>query len=144
MVSTVGLKSPLKDTGGLMNGRHKRWIDRAILAANNSEHPQWWLGACVVKSGRVLSVGWNRDQNDPAYLDLVDIQKGKASTHAEIDALRHAGDPRGSTIYVGRITRSGYIACARPCRNCLKHIAQAGVKSVWWTDYDGKFGNIRL
>lgn len=127
-----------------MHGRHSRWIERALKAAYNGEGPQWFLGACVVKSNRVLSVGWNRDQNDPANLNVNDIRRGKASTHAEIDAIRHAGDPRGATIYVARFTRSGAVSCARPCRHCLMNIADAGIKSVWWTDYDGRIGTIRL
>lgn len=127
-----------------MYGRHSRWIERAVKAAYDSESPQWNLGACVVKSNRVLSVGWNKDQNDPAFLDLKDIQKGKASTHAEIDAIRHCGDPKGATIYVARIARSGGVTCARPCANCLRVISSVGIKSIWWTDYEGRIGSIKL
>lgn len=127
-----------------MIGRHQKWLDRALKAAYNGEGPQWFLGACVVKSNRVLSVGWNRDQNDPAHLDMVDIKRGKASTHAEVDAIRHAGDPKGATIYVARFTRSGSVSCARPCRHCLSQIELAGIRAVWWTDYNGKIGSIRL
>lgn len=126
------------------HGRHDRWIALAIKAAYNSECPQWNLGACVVKSNRVLSLGWNRDQNDPAFLDSADIKRGKASTHAEMDAIRHTGDPKGATIYVARIARSGGVTCARPCAHCLRQIELSGIRSVWWTDYHGKIGNIKL
>lgn len=127
-----------------MIGRHQKWLDRALKAAYNAEGPQWFLGACVVKSNRVLSVGWNRDQNDPALLDVTDIRKGKASTHAEVDAIRHAGDPKGATIYVARFTRSGAVSCARPCRHCIQTIIQSGIKSVFWTDYHGQIGQIKV
>ena len=126
-------------------GRHQKWINKAItVAATKAEGPQWFLGAVIVKSNRVLSVGWNRDQNDPANLDMVDIKRGKASTHAEIDAIAHCGDTHGATIYVGRILRSGGVGPARPCSHCLTNIETSGIKSVWWTDYNGKYGNIKL
>lgn len=124
--------------------RHQKWLDRAIKASTNSAGPQWFLGSCIVKSNRVLSVGWNRDQNDPAHLDMIDIKKGKASTHAEIDAIRHCGDSKGATIYVARTIRSGGIGLAHPCPNCLTQIELAGIRCVWFTDYNGKIGSIKL
>ena len=130
--------------GSTTHGRHSRWLDRAVRAASNSEHPEWRLGACVVKSNRVLGVGWNRDQNDPFYLELADIRKGKASTHAEVAAIRNSGDTQGATLYVARIDRSGSLRCSRPCENCLGRIIDAGIKAIWWTDYHGTVGSIKL
>ena len=128
-----------------MSGRHSRWLQRATnIAATKAEGPQWFLGAVIVKSNRVLSIGWNRDQNDPAKLEMVDIKRGKASTHAEIDALHHCGDAEGSVIYVGRVLRSGAVGPARPCAHCLTNIESAGIRAVWWTDYNGKIGSIKL
>jgi deoxycytidylate deaminase len=124
--------------------RHDRWLDLAIKAALNSTYPQWRLGACLVRGGSVLSIGWNSIQNDPALIDEADIRRGLASTHAEIDAINHAADPRGATLYVARITPGGSIGRARPCLNCLTNIRKSDIKSVWWTEALGLKGNIKL
>jgi len=55
-------------------------------------------GAVVVKGGRVVGVGWNKNRNDPQAMSEEHI-KTDASYHAEEVALREAGDnARGAIL----------------------------------------------
>lgn len=75
-----------------------------------------------------MGTGYNRYRNNPSQVEVSDI-----SYHAEEVALRRAGDARGATLYVARITRGGELGIAKPCHRCMADIVGAGVSSVLWT-----------
>jgi tRNA(Arg) A34 adenosine deaminase TadA len=62
--------------------RHTRMIARATELAATSDHRKWWLGAVIVRGGRVLGSGVNRFRNPPH------INHQNATVHAEVAALR--------------------------------------------------------
>lgn len=55
------------------------------------------------------------------------------TVHAEIDALSRVTDPRGAVVYVARVGKNGDEKFSRPCKNCSKALAEAGVKAVIYT-----------
>lgn len=75
-----------------------------------------------------MSVGHNRYRNSPSQVDVEGI-----SYHAEEVALRRARDPEGATIYVARITRSGKLGMARPCKNCQRMLLDNGIRYFVYT-----------
>lgn len=90
-------------------------------------------GAVVVKSGRVLGMGYNKARNHPSV-----VMEGRHSFdcgyHAEAVALKDAGEnSRGATIFVARINRNGSDLLSKPCENCQKLIEESGVKNVIFT-----------
>ena len=109
-----------------------RWVRKAILQAEQAPHEQWRVGAVLVRGGSVLSTGFNRYRNDPAQVDLPGV-----SYHAEEAALRKASDPRGATLYVARVTRSGVLGMSKPCAKCERLLAQHDVHTVVWTSSMG-------
>ena len=109
-----------------------KYLNAAIEEAMNSEHPQWRVGAVVVRSGRVLGRGYNRYRNSPSI-----VGKGDISYHAEEVAIRRAGSTAGATIYVARMTRSGYTSIAKPCESCQSLLIEAGIQTAVWTDLKG-------
>lgn len=115
-----------------------KYLNAAIEEAMNSEHPQWKVGAIIVRSGRVLARGCNKYRNDPAIVGKDDV-----SYHAEEVALRRAGSTAGATIYVARITRSGYTSIAKPCDGCQTLLEEAGIQTAVWTDLTG-IGKARI
>lgn len=90
-------------------------------------------GAVVVKSGNVIGVGVNTYRmpfmNPALYTDSID----GISTHAEVAAIKAAGDCRGATIYVARVRSSGRDGLSAPCDDCQKAISKAGIKKVVYT-----------
>lgn len=90
-------------------------------------------GAVVVKSGRVLGTGYNKDRNDPDRVSPEHI-KQHCSVHAEIDAIRDANwNVRGAVLYVARVNRQGMDRNSKPCERCQVVIEETQIKKVIYT-----------
>jgi deoxycytidylate deaminase len=122
----------------MLSGSELKWLTSAVDECELATHKQWRVGAVLVKSGRVLSTGVNRYRNDPSMVEVEGV-----SYHAEEVALRRAGNTHGATIYVARITRSGKIGEARPCKRCQALLLEHGVNTAVWTEPTG-WGKERL
>jgi diaminohydroxyphosphoribosylaminopyrimidine deaminase/5-amino-6-(5-phosphoribosylamino)uracil reductase len=86
--------------------------------AHGKTHPNPMVGAVVVKHGKVIGQGYHRRAGGP---------------HAEVVALRHAGDrARGSTLYVS-LEPCAHIGRTGPC---TQTILRAGVRRVVAAMYD--------
>lgn len=66
-------------------------------------------------------------------LNQEDTYNPNLTVHAEIDALSRVADPRGATVYVARVGKHGDPRFSRPCANCAKALAEAGVKAIVYT-----------
>lgn len=104
------------------------WLKRAALEASQAEG-HYCLGAVIVNSGRLISFGYNKRRNDPAFVDV------GWSVHAEVDALRRASSEavEGATMYVARVTPGGRHALAKPCKACRAAAVRAGVTRLVYT-----------
>jgi len=89
-------------------------------------------GAVIVKGGRVLATGMNKERNHPLIVSSEHI-KTHCSVHAEIDALKKAGNVRGATMYIGRVNRRGQERNSRPCDKCYVSIINSGIKKIVYT-----------
>lgn len=91
-------------------------------------------GAVVVKGGRVLGTGWNKNRNHPTVVSPERI-KTDCSYHAEEVAIREAGENnvRGAIIYVARVNKQGEDRDSKPCIKCQNLIRQSGIKRVIFT-----------
>lgn len=90
-------------------------------------------GAVVVKSGRVLGTGWNKDRNHPSVVSPENI-KTDCSYHAEEVAIRDANyGVRNAIIYVARVNKHGQDRDSKPCSRCLGLIKNHGIKRIIYT-----------
>lgn len=102
------------------------------------------MSAVVVKGGRVLAMGVNRDK--PGYLKsrLYALFQG---VHAEVDAVLQC-DPdelRGAELYVvGHRPRSGALITSKPCEACQSYLADVGLKAVYYHEPDGVIRRLGL
>lgn len=103
----------------MMTKTHSKFFRLATRAAGRSSCKKRH-GAVLVKGGAVVSIGWNKMQNDPNNVDR------NFSVHAEIDALRKAKNPRGGTIFVVRDIGT----CSDPCYPCRTDMTNLGVRWV--------------
>lgn len=95
-------------------------------------------GAIVVKSGRVLGTGFNKNRNNPNSVSPEHI-KTECSYHAEELAIRDAGnDVRGAIIYVARVNKSGQDRDSMPCPKCFTLIRESGIKRIIYTTSSGR------
>lgn len=91
-------------------------------------------GCVIVKGGRVLGTGWNKDRNHPTIVSPEHI-KTDCSFHAEEVAIREAGPSniKGAIIYVARVNRQGNDRNSKPCSKCSDLIDKVGIKRVVYT-----------
>lgn len=90
-------------------------------------------GAVVVKSGRVLGTGYNKDRNSPLSVSPEHI-KTHCSRHAELEAIRDANwNVKGAVLYVARVNNSGADRNSKPCRLCQNVINETEIKKVIYT-----------
>lgn len=106
----------------------EKHIGLATKVAHSGEHHQHLMGAVLVKSGNVISVGHNSFKSHPLM--------GKIKTlHAEVDCLigvRYK-DISGSTMFVSRINRHGKLGMSKPCSICTDILKSYGVSKVYFT-----------
>jgi deoxycytidylate deaminase len=94
-------------------------------------------GAVVVKGGRVLGTGFNKDRNHPMIVSPEHV-KTDCSFHAEQLAIRDAGENlKGAKIYVARVNRHGIDRDSQPCPRCLRLIRSVGIKKIIYTSEMG-------
>lgn len=111
----------------------------ASKIAAKSKFKRARVGACIVKSGRVLAVGYNRIGYSKHFRD----KKYPHSIHAEEQAIlqllkeNRLDDLANSTIYVSRLGRAGSTRMARPCSACSLLIRSMGIGKVVYTTNNG-------
>lgn len=117
-----------------LSRKDERFLKLATSLAENSEM-RMRHAAVIVKSGSVLSIGFNKFKNHP---DIIETHKIKqhCSVHAEADAIKRlkGGNAKGATIYVARIGLSGAKRLSRPCNYCYEKIVEAGITKIVYTD----------
>lgn len=90
--------------------------------AEKSDH-RWAHHVAIITRGRVIvAVGYN-----------------KGTIHAEEMAIRKMLflRERGSRLYSVRIRRDGRNGASKPCLACERVIRDAGIRYVFFSDYDG-------
>lgn len=116
----------------MLSNKDKAYLSVARYFATKSKARNTH-GAVVVKGGRVLGTGWNRDRNPPSIIDP-DRIKQDCSYHAEEVAIKEAGSNlKGAVIYVARVNRQGRDRDSKPCIKCSSLIQEAGIKKVIYT-----------
>lgn len=131
-------------------GTGKWFLDLAIRKCREHKFDsamKFTLCAILVKSGRVLSIGFNRS----GYSAMMTKHKhhdGVCSVHAEVDALLQARmcDVTDATIYVARIRKEGDLGLAKPCPMCQSILHEQGIKTAFFTliGSDNAFGTLNL
>ena len=113
--------------------------------AQRSKDPNTKVGACFVKDKRVLSLGYNGapsgfpDEEVPiTHSDNILLNKSSYMCHAELNAILNfrgnLTELKGSTVYV----------TLSPCHDCMKAMAQIGVKEIIYRDTFHKADVINL
>jgi deoxycytidylate deaminase len=119
----------------MLSKREKAFLSVARYLATKSVSKQKH-GAIVVKGGRVLGTGYNKDRNHPDYVSPEHI-KTHCSVHAEVEAIRDAGwNVKGAVLYVARVNNHGKDRYSKPCDRCAVVIEETEIKKVIYTGSD--------
>ncbi len=109
------------------------FIEIAQVIAKKSKDPSTKVGAIIVDpDNRIVSTGYNGfvSKNNEEYMTFERPTKYHLTIHAEMNALLFAKqDLTGKTMY---ITHS-------PCSECLKHILQCQIRTVYYAELYSKF-----
>lgn len=118
----------------MLSNSEKSFLSVARYMATKSESRQKH-GAVIVKGGRVVGTGYNKDRNNPYRVSPEHI-KSHCSIHAEIDAMRDASwnNLKGAVIYVARVNRNGEDRNSKPCTRCQVVIEETQIKKVIYTE----------
>jgi dCMP deaminase len=118
--------------------RDSFYLGMAFWAASRSKDPNTQCGAFIIsKNNEPLGWGYN---GPPKKIHDSDIcwerpKKYDYIIHAEINAISHArGNLNDSTMYV----------TAKPCKNCILHIINAGISKVIYFPYKSTDSNSML
>lgn len=104
----------------------QHWMREAREQSRMSKDPSTKVGVVLVKEDHRVGSGWNgfpHGVSDDKRL-LAREEKYELIIHAEMNAVLDAGhDSKDTTLYL-------YGFRSAPCRNCTKHIIQAGIRKV--------------
>jgi len=118
----------------MISGKQFMKIAREISNASHciSEH----VGAVIVKDDRIVSTGYNGTPQGYTNCDEIHTERGDAHSawssnheiHAEMNAIIFAAKTGisidGAVMY----------STLSPCRQCLKHLKQAGIIHIYFED----------
>jgi deoxycytidylate deaminase len=108
-------------------------VARYLATKSNSRQRH---GAVIVKGGRVIGTGFNKDKNSPFIVSPEHI-KTHCSVHAEVEAIRDAAwNVKGAVLYVARVNRKGEDQYSKPCVRCQIVIEESQIKKVIYTEGD--------
>jgi deoxycytidylate deaminase len=120
----------------MLSNSEKSFLSVARYMATKSMSRQRH-GAILVKGGRVIGTGFNKDRNHPDRVSPEHI-KTHCSVHAEIDAIRDASwNVKGAILYIARVNTKGEDRYSKPCNRCEVVITETQIKKVIYTEGAG-------
>ena len=128
-----------------MTKKERAYFAAAKAVSELSDHVQYKIGAIVVAKHRIIGSGCNRNcKTHPLQKRYNQVRfAGDAvhTQHAELAALlpliKANADLSNAAIYIYREHKDHTLACARPCKSCMKLIRDCGIKVAYYTTEDG-------
>ena len=120
----------------------KLYMKVAKSISETSEHHKSHIGAVIVQSHNILSVGVNTLKSHPAQAKYnhhrdVPIEYLKHCLHAEMSAIlkaeRLSDNLSNATLYIYREDKRGNLAMCRPCPACMAKIKEVGIRKLVYT-----------
>ncbi len=118
----------------------------AKSVSETSEHHKTHIGAVVVQSHNILSVGVNTLKSHPIQARYNHYRDFPTETirhclHAEMGAVlraeRLSENLSSATLYIYRENKKGKLAMCRPCPACMKKIKEVGIRKLVYTTDSG-------
>lgn len=94
--------------------------------------------AAILYKGQIISIGNNKRKSHPIMCKF-NKSSPKIFLHAEVDAIVKCINAHGldifpdTTLYVLRMTKSGYVGSSEPCQICKEIIKSVGISTVFWS-----------
>lgn len=105
------------------------YFEIAIVMSRRSKDPHTKVGACLVKDGCVIGVGYNGEpRNFEGKFDWGSSEKYNYVVHAEMNAISNA-----CSMGVSCVDAEIYVTLS-PCHDCMKLIAQHQIKAIYYIE----------
>jgi len=102
------------------------WMQQALMLAQKAElQDEVPVGAVIVKDNQLIAEGWNQP-----------IQNNDPSAHAELTAMRNAGQALSNY----RLTDTTLYVTLEPCSMCVGAMIHARVNRLVFGAYDMRTG----
>jgi len=102
------------------------WMQQALMLAQQAEQQdEVPVGAVIVKDNQLIAEGWNQP-----------IQNNDPSAHAELTAMRNAGQVLSNY----RLTDTTLYVTLEPCSMCVGAMIHSRVKRLVFGAYDMRTG----
>lgn len=104
-------------------------LESAIKTCQKSNHKQHRHAAFVVSGGAIVAFKSNFNK-----------------VHAEVRALECLWPSmrKGTKVYSIRFRKDGTFGNAKPCPKCEEYLRQNGVKTVFYTNTEGRLQKMKL
>lgn len=113
---------------GTNDGSDELWMEEALRCAQRAlDIDEVPVGAIVVRGGKIVGRGWNRNVTD-----------SDPTAHAEIVALREAG----ATVGNHRLGDCELFVTIEPCAMCAGAMVQGRIKRLIFGSDDAKAGAV--
>jgi|SRR5690554_6921344 len=124
----------------MITARDKRFLHLAEKESKQSDHYRFHIGCVIAQNRKLIASGYNTlTKTHPLqhhYASLVGMPDA-IYLHAEMAAIVEArskgNDLSGSSVYVFRRGLDGDVKMCRPCKICMRALADADVKEVIYT-----------
>lgn len=104
----------------------------ALLASCRSPCKRLHVGSVIIKSKRIVSIGYNGYIAGTPHVSHIRDGHEQAIIHSEINALANSNRLGGTSLENASIYITHY-----PCINCFKSIAATGIKEIiYMYDYN--------
>jgi dCMP deaminase len=118
--------------------RHNAWINTSLRLARQSEFWPYKMGCIIVKSGKVVSRGVNKQSIAEAKDSRYNLGR---SIHAELNAVLQAQrlgiSLDGAILYVTGLSKADNTVCSKPCPICQEMLAETGIRAVYYQNKEG-------
>ena len=124
---------------------HRAYFEAAKAVSKLSDFPRVKIGAVAVYKHHVISSGFNSIKTAPVQKEY-NLYRFSEDTphclHAEVSCLkpligRKDIEFKHVDLYVYRQTKSGIPSLARPCKACMKLIAELGIRNIYYSNNGG-------
>jgi len=113
-----------------------RHIEKAKKIGFNNGHA-FHLAAILFRGKDIIKIGTNSTKTHPKYHRVYSNGDEGSHLHAEMSVLRFSKP--GDVITVMRWNSKGELTMSMPCTYCQEFIKDAGIKTVIYSNWDGKF-----
>lgn len=135
----------IEDPDYTPTARHYSRMHSTVSASKRSQMYPYRMAAVVFSGGRPLLTGINK----PKIAEIKDARYNKGrSIHAELNIVLQAAKNgvklKGTSLYVGGLTKGNNLVCSKPCELCQIIIKEAGIKEVFYHERDGSLVRMKV